>query len=205
MSGICIAVSTFAMKLSSHMCQTAAAMGLLVLLSGCLSTPHLSTPAQLDNATFMTAWDIYRHCQTSTDVEAMRADMKQLVRAAAAQEAATSTSLPLPNFLRQKIAKPAQRLAADPNAMVASCALSTGQAALQAERMEMATEMFQSVLSSHTQPEYAFYAEQARIGLLEVERAVQFAGRLSDITPALIHISVIAPDPQNSAPVSFED
>lgn len=193
------------MKLSNNRQRAALAIGLLMLLEGCQSAPLTGTPAQLDNAAFMTAWDVYRHCQASTDVEAMRADLEQLVRAAAVQEAAATVSLPLPDFLGQMVAKPPKRLAADPKAMVASCALSAGQAALQAERMEVATEMFQSVLSSHTQPEYAFYADQARIGLLQVERAVQFTGRLTEVSPALIHISVMAPAPRTSAPVSFED
>jgi len=185
--------------------RSVVAVGWLTVLGGCQGIPPVNAPTRLDNAAFMRAWDVYRHCQASTDVEAMRADVKQLVQTASVQEAATGGSGPLPELFNHVIAKPAQRLAADPKAMAAACALSTGQAALQVERVELATEMFQFVLTSHTQPDYAYYVEQARIGLLQVEHAVQFADRLTDIPPALIHISAAPPALQTRTPVSFED
>jgi hypothetical protein len=167
------------MKLFSDMKTTAVILGFAMLLGGCqgLQAPRTAT---LDNTAFMAAWDAYRHCQAGTDVDAMRADARQLAR----------------------ISTPAARLSADPKAMAAACALSTGQAALRAERMDLATEMFQSVLRNQSQADYAFYADQARTGLTQVEHAAQFAGHAGG-TPTVMTISVSAP--RAGAAVLFED
>lgn len=178
------------------------ALGLVMLLEGCQGAPHVKTAAPMDNAAFMSALDIYRRCQVGTDVDIMRAEMLQLARAASAQESANNPPLPLPDFVKRMMAKPASRLAADPQAMAAACALSTGQAALRAERMTLAVEIFQTVLRTHSQPEYAYYADQARIGLNQVEHAVQFAG-YPDSAPSVMTISTSAP--RTGTPVFLED
>jgi hypothetical protein len=180
-------------------------MGLVMLLSGCQSVQPINTTAPLDNAGFMTLWDAYRHCQAGTDVDTMRADMKQLSRVALAQESAHNLPFSLPAFAKRMVAQPVSRLAADPKAMAAACALSTGQAALRAERMDVATEMFRAVLKNHPQPDYAYYVDQARTGLDQVERAVQFAGYRTDATPVLMAVSSAPPAPRNSTPVFSED
>jgi len=178
------------------------ALGLVMLLEGCQGAPRINPAAPMDNTAFMSALDVYRHCQAGTDVDTMRAEMLQLTRAAAAQESANNPPLPLPDFVKRMMAKPASRLAADPQAMAASCALSTGQAALRAERMSLATEMFLTVLKNHSQPEYAYYADQASIGLNQVEHAVQFAGH-TDSAPAVMTISTTVP--LTTASVFLED
>ena len=181
-----------------------AGLGLAVVLGGCqgLQGPHAS--ASLDNRGFMTALEVYRHCQVGTDVDTMRADLTHLLLAAEKQESASSFSLPLPNFLNQMMEKPLPRLAADPNAMAAACALSIGQTALLTERMDLATEMFQSVIKNHSEPEYAYYTDQARIGLDHVEHAARFAG-YPDGTPVALTISAVSPAPGSKFPVSSAD
>jgi hypothetical protein len=159
----------------------AIALGLVTLLSGCQGVQFVKAPAHLDNTTFMTAWDAYRRCQAGTDVEAMRADMQHLA----------------------DVAKPAPRLAADPKAMAAACALSTGQAALRTERMELAAEIFRAVLRNQSQPEYAYYAEQARIGLNQAELGILFARSRPDVAPTVIQI--FSPSAPQNAPLSLED
>ena len=186
--------------------NAALALGLLMLMGGCQGAQRTNAAAvPLDNAGFMTVWDAYRHCQAGTNVDTMRAEMQQLARATSAQESAAARPSPLPDFVKRLVAKPAQRLAVDPKAMTAACALSTGQAALRAERMELATEMFQSVLKNHSHPDYAYYVSQAKTGLDQVERAVQFAGYLTDTTPVLIPVSSASPALRNSAPAFFKD
>jgi hypothetical protein len=160
--------------------RTVIALGFLAILGGCQSLQIAPPQASLDNAAFMAAWDVYRHCQLGTDVDAMRVDMQQLAR----------------------VAQPAPRLAADPKAMAASCALFAGHAALRAERMELAAEMFRTVLKNQSQQEYAYYVDQARIGLDQVERAVRFAG-YPESAPALMTIA--APVPIDGAPVPLAD
>ena len=190
------------MKALANIKSVVTMLGFLMLLSGCQGAQHTSASAPLDNAAFMTVWDAYRHCQAGTNVDTMRTEMQQLSRAASVQESADTTSAFLPDFVKRVMAKPASRLAADPKAMAAACALSTGQAALYVERMDLAAEMFRAVLKNQSQPEYAYYVDQARIGLNQVEHGLQFAGYPGS-TPAVITIS--APSSRTSEPVLFED
>ncbi len=178
-------------------------LGFVMLLSGCQSVQTINTAVPLDNAGFMTVWDAYRHCQAGTNVDAMRGEMQQLARAASAQESADTRPTSLPDFMKRMVAQPASRLAADPKAMAAACALFTGHAALRAERMELATEMFRTVLQNHPQPDYAYYVDQARVGMEAVARGVQAAAHAA--VPTLIPISSTAFTLRNSTPVSFED
>ena len=191
------------MKAFHDITNAALALGLLMLLGGCQGAPRTTAALPMDNAGFMTAWDAYRHCQAGIDVETMRSEMQQLARAASAQESAGAFPFPLPDFVKRVVAKPAQRLAADPKAMAAACALSTGQAALRAERMDLAAEMFRSVLKNNQHPDYVFYVDQARTGLDQVERAVQFAGSANGASPALMAVS--SASSRSSAPVLLED
>jgi hypothetical protein len=193
-----------AMKKISNMKRTVVALGLLTILGGCQGTYISRPPVSLDNAGFMIAWNSYRHCQADTNLDTMRADMQHLLRTAAMQEASSSFSLPLPAVVSRVVEKPAQRLAADPTAMAAACALSTGRAALRAERLELADEMFRAVLKNHPQPEYAYYADQARIGLNQVERAIQFAGHPGS-APAVVTVSVASSASRDNASAFLED
>jgi len=193
------------MNTIANMKSVVIALGLVMFLGGCRNMQIAQVPASLDNAGFMTVWDVYRHCQVGTNVDTMRTEMQQLARVASTQESAAALPFSLPDFVKRVVSKPAQRLAADPKAMAAACALSTGHAALRAERMELATEMFQAVLRNQSHPEYAYYVDQAKTGLSQVDRAVQFAGYLTDATPVLIPVSSASPAPRHSAPVSFED
>jgi hypothetical protein len=160
----------------------------------------------MDNAAFMQLWDTYRHCQAGMDIDAMQEDVQQLTRAAFLQEQpAQDLPFPLPDFVKRIVVQPAPRLAADPKAMAAACALTTGQMALRAERLELATGLFQTVLRTHRQPEYAFYVDQARIGLELVDRAVQFARQDGASAPAVIPISSAGATFQALSPVPSGD
>ncbi len=193
------------MTANSSMKNAVLALGLLMLLGGCQSAQRANTAASLDNAGFMTAWGAYRHCQVGTDLDTMYTEMQQLSRTALTQESAATFPFSLPDFVKRVVSKPTQRLAADPKAMAAACALSTGQAALRAERMELATEMFRAVLQNHTHPEYAYYVAQARIGLNQAELGIQFAGHVTDVAPVTIPVSSASPTPNNSTPVSLKN
>jgi len=191
------------MKTIANIKSVVIALGFVMLLSGCQSVQPINTVAPLDNAGFMTVWNAYRHCQAGTNVDVMRGEVQQLSRVASAQESAHNLPFSLPDFVKRVVAKPTSRLAADPNAMAAACALSTGQAALRVARMDVATEMFRTVLQNHPQPEYAYYVDQARVGMEEVARGVQAAAHAA--VPTLIPISSTAFTLRNSTPVSFED
>ena len=192
------------MKSFSAIKNAALALGLLIFLGGCQGAQRTATTAvPLDNAGFMTAWDAYRHCQAGKDVDAMRTDMKELSRVASAHESSHDFPFSLPDFMKRVMTKPTSRLAADPNAMAAACAPSAGQAALRVERMDVAAEMFRTVLQNHPQPEYAYYVDQARVGMKEVARDIQAAVPAG--VPTLIPISSTALALRNSPLVSLED
>lgn len=191
------------MKTLPHIKNAVLTLGLVMLLGGCQSVQPSNTAAPLDNAGFMTVWDAYRHCQAGMDVDTMRADMKQLSLVASVQESAHNPPFfSLPDFVTRVMAKPTSRLAADPKAMAAACALSAGQAALRIERIDVAAEMFRTVLQNHPQPEYAYYVDQARAGMDEIARGVQAAAHTA--VPTLIPISTTAFTLRNSTLDSFE-
>jgi hypothetical protein len=175
------------MKTFSIMKFTVPVLSLLAVLGGCQGVQLTGKPASLDNAAFMQLWDTYRHCQASVEIDAMQEDVRQLTRAALAQ------------------AQPVLRLAADPKAMSAACALSTGRVALRTERFDLATGLFRAVLRNHPQPEYAFYVDQARIGLELVDRAVQLVRQDGVSTPAVIQVSSETLAPRTGPTASFED
>jgi len=179
-------------------------LGFAMLLGGCQGMQSARTQGSLENAGFMVTLGTYRHCQTGTDVDTMRVDLTHLLLAVEQQESGSSSSLPLPKFMKEMMGRPATRLAADPKAMAAACALSIGQTALLAERMDVATEMFQSVIENHSEPEYAYYADQARIGLDHVANAARFAGYPNG-TPATLKISTVAPAQGSRLPVYSAD
>ncbi|MGH7260501.1 MAG: hypothetical protein ACREI9_07440, partial [Nitrospiraceae bacterium] len=133
-------------------------------------------------------------------------DVQQLTRAALSQEQpARDLPFPLPDFVKRVVVQPAPRLAADPKAMAASCSLSTGHVALRAERLDLATDLFRAVLQNHPQPEYAYYVDQARIGLEQVDRVVQFAQHDGITAPTMVPVSSAASALRTAAPVSSED
>ena len=66
---------------------------------------------------------------------------------------------------------PTIRLSADPVAMAASCALRTGQTAREMGRLNVAREMFHSVVVNFQQPRYQYYVAQARRGLEQLDAA----------------------------------
>ena len=184
--------------------KTATALGILLALTGCQSAPLSPSKAQMENAAFMTTWATYRHCQTGTDVDAMNADVRLLTHAETTHLAKKDAAGFVPEFVEHLVAKPAVRLAADPSAMVVACALSTGQMALRADRLELATEMFQRVLHNRGQ-DSAYYAGQARLGLNIVERNFRAPARKTDGTPRVLSVSSDPPEFRPAPPALLED
>ena len=179
-------------------------LGFAMLLGGCQGMQSAHTQGSLKNQGFMATFGVYRHCHAGTDVAAMRDDLTHLLLAVEEQESASSSPQPVPDFLKAMIHKQAPRLSADPNAMAASCAISIGQTALVGEQMDLATEMFQNVITNHSEPEYAYYVEQARIGLRQVASAAQFAGNQNG-TPTTLRISTVSPAHASRLPVFSAD
>lgn len=139
----------------------------LVVLAGCQTTQQVGKSTAVENTAFMRLWTTYSECQSSTDLEAMRAAARQLRQAATTPKRSNGFVLPLPKLIARLVSTPPTRLAVDPKAMAAACTLYTGNAALEAGRNDVAAQMFWSVIDGHPQAEYAYYVEQARLGFAQ--------------------------------------
>lgn len=170
----------------------------VMLLGGCQAlqpTMQTGTQSALDNGTFMTMWSTYTHCQARTDLDEMRTDALRLNEAIHVPAASPGFVLPLPKRIERFVWKPAPRLAVDPIAMATACTLYTGQAALDAGRTEIAAEMFLSVLQRQRDGKYAYYVNQARLGLDQIrgdsqppvpsrQQVIQVSATLASSNPA---------------------
>jgi hypothetical protein len=78
------------------------------------------------------------------------------------------------------VSEPANRLAVDPKAMAVSCSLHTGQSALLAGRNDLASEMFQAVLT-YPDGAYPYHATQAREGLARLNGEANLSGMLTPV------------------------
>ena len=138
----------------------------------------------VSNASFMTLWNAYDHCQSSGDLDTMRLDVKRLQEGSqTTQETVQSVKNdPVRPFLRpidRWIAQPLTRLSADPKAMAAACTLYTAQAAAQFGRDDLATELLSSIIEKYQQPTYSYYVDQARLALAQLSEPA----RVSLTTP----------------------
>jgi hypothetical protein len=142
-------------------------LSVVLILAGCQTTSPIAKSGALDNSSFMSMWSTYRHCETESDLDAMRLDAQKLQVVAHQPGIRTGHDVPLPRAIQHWVSEPANRLAVDPKAMAVACSLHTGQIALSAGRYELAGEMFQAVLSypEHT---YPYYVSQAREGLAQI-------------------------------------
>ena len=144
-----------------------------ILLSGAwLQTGQPVHAAAIDNGSFMSLWSSYSHCQATTDIDQLREDALTLTNAANRSLTQESFVLPLPGKLEQFVSTPAVRFAVDLNAMAAACSLRAGSAAVVARKLDIAKDLLQTILSYQPQSEYAYYAQQAKALLSELETKV---------------------------------
>ena len=146
----------------------------LILVSILVSVAGFQTgqpvqAAAIDNGSFMSLWSSYSHCQATTDIDQLREDALSLTNAANRSLTQEGFVLPLPGKLEQFVSTPAARFAVDVKAMAAACSLRAGSAALEAGKLDVAKELLQTVLSYQPQSEYAYYTQQAKALLSELE------------------------------------
>lgn len=136
-------------------------MGLVVAVAGCQPRQTVQTRA-LENTSFMSLWNSYSRCQTSTNIDELRADAATLTHAANGSLSEEAFILPLPSDLQQFMSTPAARSAVDVKAMAAACALRAGSAAIEVGIPDVAQELLRTILNYQSQPEYAYYVLQAK-------------------------------------------
>lgn len=149
------------------------AIGLLVALTGCQSVPQGTGSAAFDNESFMSLWTRYSRCQSGTDLSMMQMEARHLEQVAASTAQPHGFTLTLPKQVQRYVSEPLTRLAVDPKAMAAACALYTGQIAADLGKTDVAIAIFQSLLTHQAQPEYEYYVAQAREGLSQLELALK--------------------------------
>jgi len=137
-------------------------------INGCDTSRQSSHPSVTDNGRFMDMWGIYTHCSQSEDLDAMRVDAERLSLAVDVMDPAAD---PIPPENEEPLMGSPARLAADPAAMAAACALRAGQVAQGTGRLSFAREMFQMIVTNFPQPRYRYYAAQAREGLERLDAA----------------------------------
>ncbi len=143
-------------------------LSLILVATGCQTAHFFEKEVVVDNATFMSLWRVYRHCQSSQDLDAMLADLHHLAQTVQRTPSVKDLA-PVPKPIERFVSDPVNRLAVDLNAMTAACMLYTGQVALNTGRTDLAAELFQTLITNYAQPEYRYYVTQARVGMEQVE------------------------------------
>jgi hypothetical protein len=137
----------------AHSCLLLVLM-LSLMITGCGGSRSSSQPLLTDNPRFMDMLTLYTHCTETGDRESMQADAQVLNRALDVLDAAADPRT-----------GPTLRLSADPAAMAAACALRAGHAAQEDGDLSAAREMYQLIVTHFPQSRYAYYTNQARAGL----------------------------------------
>ncbi len=145
-----------------------------LLMSGC-QTGNAPKVGGLDNTGFMSLWETYSHCKTSTTVSEASRDMRVLTQATRLRNAQDEFVLPLPGRLQQLVSNPTNRLAVDVNAMASACSLHAGQLALEQGQIDVARELFSTVLTLQSEQEPSYYLAQAKSFLRDIDRGVEIS------------------------------
>ncbi|ULA70090.1 MAG: hypothetical protein LZF62_480290 [Nitrospira sp.] len=155
----------------------------MVGLSGCHITWPFDRPASfLDSAQFMDTWKTYLHCRSSVEPEEIRADLQQLNRVAQAVSMPNHPSvLLLPAAVRTLIATLPSRLAVDPHAMSAACALHGGDVAQAAGLPGLSVALLTAVVAAQQSAANAYYAVEVHQRLKGMEYEIPVRERVSEL------------------------
>jgi hypothetical protein len=137
------------------------AMGVMIMVTGCTSSPSTQI-SESGNSGFMSLWNTYADCRSTSDLVQAESDLKQL-RSAHVQEAGGYEGfvLPLPARIERLVSNPASRVAVDVEAMVSACALHAGELALDQGHIDIARDLFVSVITLND-GENSYYVLKAR-------------------------------------------
>ena len=137
------------MRAPGWQCTVKWSIALILVLGavGCqTATPHPSSPPH--DESFTGLWETYRHCQASEDPMEMKADVFRLDETVQTMHEDTSSAL-IPDGIERLVDERPSRLAVDPRAMAASCALLAGYQARAAGQPQLAAEMFAHIVSHY--------------------------------------------------------
>ena len=136
-------------------------------LTGCQLFDSSTRQPAPRSASVMSMWELYRHCQSSGDVETVLSAAKQL------QQSADTHVVPapdVPNSLDRFVTRQPVRTTVDPKALAASCTLQAARTSLSAGRDQEAEQLLYAVVLSYPESDYTFYVAQAKVWIEDLHR-----------------------------------
>lgn len=144
--------------------------GSAFLFSGCTTTPS-SHNAEARDSGFTSLWNAYGNCKSTSDLSKATANLDQLRAASLLGQGKNGFILPLPNRIAHLVSTPASRVAVDVRAMTAACALHTGELAFSQGYLEVARDLFVSIIRLH-EGQNSYYAVKAKTLLAKLEQGL---------------------------------
>lgn len=138
-----------------------------MLCAGCQLFDGSMHSMPVRSPSVMSMWELYRHCQSSGDVETVLSAAKQL------QQSADTHVVPAPDVpksLDRFVTKQPVRTTVDPKALAASCTLQAARTSLSAGREQEAEQLLYAVVLSYPESDYTFYVAQAKVWIEELHR-----------------------------------
>ncbi|UVT16948.1 MAG: hypothetical protein H8K04_05180 [Nitrospira sp.] len=145
-------------------------LGAAVLTSACATSPS-SQVTELQNSGFMSLWNTYADCKSTSDLSQAMADLSQLRSASQLADGNEGFILPLPTHLERLVANPTSRVAVDAEAMVAACALHSGELALNQGQTDTARDLLVSVTKLQRE-ENSYYVLRAKVLLAKLGQGI---------------------------------
>ena len=152
------------MILSTNMRSLRILLGMTLLclsLIGCQSLQPVN-PGELalKNDDFLGLWSAYNHCQEGSNAQEMQKHLEILL-AAPTPISLDDSPIPIPQFIKKLSEMRNSRLAVDPRAMAASCAIHLAETSRQVSDWTTSLQTYQSIVDNFPQPQYAFYVSEA--------------------------------------------
>lgn len=145
-------------------------LGSAFLFSGCTTTPSSQISEARDSG-FKSLWSAYGDCKSTSDLAKATANLDQLRSADHLGQGKDGFILPLPNRIAHLVSTPTSRVAVDVEAMTSACALHTGELAFNQGYIEIARDLFVSIIRLH-EGQNSYYAVKAKTLLAKLEQGL---------------------------------
>ena len=148
-------------------------LGTAFLFSGCMATPSSSSHqiSEARDSGFTALWNTYGDCKSTSDLAKATADLDHLRSAGHIGQGRDGFTLPLPNRIAHLVSNPASRVSVDVEAMTSACALHTGELAFNQGYIEVARDLFVSIIRVH-EGQNSYYAVRAKTLLAKLEQGL---------------------------------
>lgn len=144
------------------------AIGLLSLnFMGCQSLqPKNSGELALKNHDFIDLWDTYTDCRSGSIPQEMESNLETL-HSAPKPMSLDDSPIPVPKFIKKLSSARNSRLAVDPRAMTAACAIHLAETSRQTADWDTSLRTYQFIVENFPEPQYGFYVSEASQAIKE--------------------------------------